>query len=124
MLKKIFAASVLAVPFIANAAPPDALLGKWKHVVNENMQVEVEKNGNNYIVTEYKDDIPFKYVGTPQKDGVSLSQGPMTLVADIEAKTGNLIMGGHSYRKLKAGEKFESESTTFRSKGGIPKAWQ
>ena len=94
MIRKTLIIASAVIPLISFAASPKEMVGQWMHVQYENMRVEVQPNGSNYIVTYYMDNRPEKFVAV-EKDGVlSVAQGPMQMYADIEKSSGNLIFQG------------------------------
>lgn len=107
MTKVTFAALIflLSASAFSTAASAPQFVGRWVHIRSPGVKVEVKPNGESYILSTHHNGMDKKYVAVAE--GGVLKVGDREVKANIEASSGNLILGGQEYRRLRPGETFE-----------------
>lgn len=99
--------ALLLTPILSLAASESDFLGKWKHEKYESRRIEVEKNGNAYLLTIYREKTNQKFPAVLSNQGLQITSGQFSTIAVIEKKTGMLVYNGQSFRRLNKGESFD-----------------
>lgn len=84
------------------------------------MRIEIGENGSNYLVTEYKEKISHKYIGTIKDDMLVVNSGSCALNSDIDNTGG--IKVAETNEKVADASNFDlsvpnNRPETFRNEG-------